>query len=84
MWKRGLTLEDHAELLDLCEQLNYDPEKIGIAVLQHCGFSVRVAMLSGDISVYDADGQFLNYIDSGAIVDRKGTSEVPFGKDSYE
>lgn len=67
--EEGLTLEDHAELLDLCEQLNYDPEKIGIAVLQHCGFSVRAAMLSGDIAVYDADGKFLNYIDSGATVD---------------
>ena len=55
--------------LDDVEKMQYDPESIGIAVLQGLGFTVKRAMLSGNISVKDDRGQILAYVDQGAIID---------------
>ena len=55
--------------LDDVEKMQYDPESIGIAVLHGLGFTVKRAMLSGNISVKDDRGQILAYVDQGAIID---------------
>ena len=50
----------HNKARQLCEDYDYNPEQIGIAILRACGYIVK-EHLKGEVSVKDPCGSLLYY-----------------------